>query len=44
MRFVDILMALPGFLLALAIVAALGPGMENVIIAIGISSFRLLPV
>ncbi|MGI6148577.1 MAG: ABC transporter permease [Limnochordia bacterium] len=37
MRFVDILMALPGFLLALAIVAALGPGMENVIIAIGIS-------
>src|SRR5690554_3348072 len=26
MRFVDILMSLPGFLLALAIVAALGPG------------------
>lgn len=37
MRFVDILMSLPGFLLALAIVAALGPGMENVIIAIGVS-------
>lgn len=37
MRFMDILMALPGFLLALAIVAALGPGLENVIIAIGIS-------
>ena len=37
MRFVDILMALPGFLLALAIVAALGPGLDNVIIAIGIS-------
>lgn len=37
MWFVDILMALPGFLLALAIVAALGPGLDNVIIAIGIS-------
>ena len=38
MRFVDVLMALPGFLLALAIVATLGPGLQNVIIAIGISS------
>lgn len=37
MRFVDILLALPGFLLALSIVAALGPGMENVIYAIGVS-------
>lgn len=37
MRFIDILLALPGFLLALAIVAALGPGLENVVIAIGIS-------
>lgn len=37
MRLMDVLMALPGFLLALAIVAALGPGLENVIIAIGIS-------
>ena len=37
MRIMDVLMALPGFLLALAIVAALGPGMQNVIIAIGIS-------
>lgn len=37
MRIIDIMLALPGFLLALAIVAALGPGMENVIMAIGIS-------
>lgn len=37
MRFVDILLSLPGFLLALSIVAALGPGMENVILAIGVS-------
>lgn len=37
MRFIDILLALPGFLLALSIVAALGPGLENVILAIGIS-------
>ena len=37
MRFVDILMALPGFLLALSIVAALGPGMQNVVLAIGVS-------
>jgi len=37
MRIMDVLMALPGFLLALAIVAALGPGMQNVILAIGIS-------
>ncbi|NMB02489.1 MAG: ABC transporter permease [Firmicutes bacterium] len=37
MRVIDIMLALPGFLLALAIVAALGPGLENVIMAIGIS-------
>lgn len=37
MRFVDILLALPGFLLALAIVAALGPELTNVMIAVGIS-------
>jgi peptide/nickel transport system permease protein len=34
---VDILLALPGFLLALAIVAALGPSLVNVMIAVGIS-------
>lgn len=37
MRFIDILLALPGFLLALSIVAALGPGLNNVIMAIGVS-------
>lgn len=38
MRLVDIMLAFPGVLLAIAIVAALGPGMNNVIIAIGIWS------
>jgi peptide/nickel transport system permease protein len=34
----NILLALPGILLALVIVAALGPSLENVMIAVGISS------
>ncbi|HBM76309.1 MAG TPA: diguanylate cyclase [Clostridiaceae bacterium] len=38
MRVVDVLLAFPGVLLALAIVSALGPGLVNVIIAIGIWS------
>jgi ABC-type dipeptide/oligopeptide/nickel transport system permease subunit len=37
MRLIDILMAFPGTLLAIAIVAALGPGMLNIVIAIGIN-------
>lgn len=37
MRLIDVMMAFPGILLAIAIVAALGPGMINVIIAIGIN-------
>jgi peptide/nickel transport system permease protein len=37
MRFVDVLLAFPGILLAIAIVAALGPGLLNLIIAIGIN-------
>ena len=37
MRFIDVLMAIPGILLAIAIVAALGPGMTNLMIAIGIA-------
>lgn len=37
MRLIDIMMAFPGILLAIAIVAALGPGMVNLIIAIGIN-------
>lgn len=34
----DVLLALPGFLLALAIVAALGPSLVNVMIAVGIAT------
>src|SRR5438046_9508791 len=36
MRFMDILRAFPGIFLALAIIAALGTGLGNVIIAAGI--------
>jgi peptide/nickel transport system permease protein len=38
---VDVMLAFPGFLLALAIVATLGPSLENAMIAIGI---RRVPV
>jgi peptide/nickel transport system permease protein len=38
MRLVDILLAFPGLLLAIAIIAVIGPGLENVIIAVGIFS------
>ncbi|MDD2206064.1 MAG: nickel/cobalt ABC transporter permease [Aminobacterium sp.] len=38
MRFMDIMLAFPGMLLALAIVAMLGPNLTNLIIAIGIYS------
>jgi len=38
MRLMDILLAFPGILLALAIVSALGPSLRNVIIAISIFS------
>ena len=38
MRVIDVMLAFPGVLLAIAIVAALGPGMWNVVIAIGIWS------
>ncbi len=37
MRLVDILMAFPGFILALGIVAVLGPSLQNAMIAVGIS-------
>ena len=37
MRTMDVLMAMPAILLAIAIVAALGPGLRNVLIAISIS-------
>jgi len=36
MRFIDILMAVPNILLAIAIASALGPGLTNVMIAVGI--------
>lgn len=38
MRLMDILMAFPGMLLALSIVSALGPGIFNLMIAIGVYS------
>lgn len=38
MRFCDMLMCIPGILLALAVVAALGPSMTNLMIAITISN------
>lgn len=41
-RTVDILLAFPGFLLALALVAALGPSMPNLIFAVAIASFPRL--
>ena len=38
MRIVDVMMAFPGILLALAIVAALGPSLQNAMIAVGVQS------
>ena len=38
MRFVDVILAFPGFLLAIAVVSALGPGILNVVIAVGINT------
>lgn len=38
MRFVDVLMAFPGILLAISIVAILGTGMNNATIAVGIGT------
>src|ERR1044071_9610917 len=37
MRLIDIMMAFPGILLAIAIVAALGPGLSSTIVAIGVN-------
>jgi peptide/nickel transport system permease protein len=41
MRFVDVLLAIPGLLLALTIVILLGPGTINVAIAVGIGSVAM---
>jgi len=38
MRTVDAMLAFPGILLALVIIAALGPSIENVMIAVGVST------
>lgn len=38
MMVVDVLIAFPGILLAIAIVAALGPGLENVVVAVALFS------
>lgn len=38
-RIVDIVLAFPSFLLALALVAALGPGLGNLIIAVAVAAF-----
>jgi ABC-type dipeptide/oligopeptide/nickel transport system permease subunit len=41
MRLLDVLMAFPSLLLAIAIVSVLGPGLENALIAIGIVSIPI---
>jgi peptide/nickel transport system permease protein len=41
MRVVDAMLAFPGLLLALTVIAALGPGLGNVMLAVGISSVPL---
>lgn len=41
MRVVDVMLAFPGILLALAIISALGPGLGNVVLAVGISSIPI---
>ena len=38
MRMIDVLLAFPGILLALAIVSVLSPGLNNVMIAVGLSN------
>jgi len=38
MRFIDIILAIPGLLLAIALVSALGPSLTNLMIAVGIAS------
>lgn len=38
-RLVDILLAFPSFLLALALVASLGPGIRNLVLAVALTSF-----
>ncbi|HEY7035971.1 MAG TPA: nickel transporter permease [Thermomicrobiales bacterium] len=39
MRFTDIALAFPGFILALAVISVLGPGLTNAMLAVGIASW-----
>ncbi len=41
MRIMDVMLAFPGILLAIAIIAVLGPSLENVMIAIGIEAIPI---
>lgn len=41
MRIIDVMMAFPSILLAILVVAVLGPGLENAMIAVGISAVPL---
>jgi glutathione transport system permease protein len=43
MRICDVLFAFPGILLAIAVVAVMGSGMANVIIAVAVFPFRPSP-
>jgi len=41
MRVVDAMLAFPGLLLALVVIASLGPGLTNIMLAVGVSSVPL---
>jgi peptide/nickel transport system permease protein len=41
MRFMDIMLAIPGLLLAIGIVAALGPGLFHIMIAVGLTQIPI---
>jgi peptide/nickel transport system permease protein len=41
MRLIDVMLAIPGLLLAIGIVAALGPGLFNIMIAVGLTQIPI---
>lgn len=41
MRVMDVMLAIPGLLLAIAIVAALGPGLKQIMIAVGVANIPI---
>lgn len=41
LRFMDLLLAFPGLLLALVIVGTLGPGLDNIMIAVGVGAIPI---